>query len=102
MPPLLCRINDTLDQNLFSSLDDEDNKGVAGKLNFKQRLLTKKWQVDAFGNYQFIQENFRTIERLFNIEFNRDWNLTTFSGNQSLIVNGLDFILPQKGKLTVS
>lgn len=88
------------DQNLFSSLDDEDNKGVAGKLNFKQRLLTKKWQVDAFGNYQFIQENFRTIERLFNIEFNRDWNLTTFSGNQSLLVNGLDFTLPQKGKLT--
>lgn len=88
------------DQNLFSSLDDEDNKGIAAKLNFKQRLLTKKWQVDAFGNYQLVQENFRTIERLFNIEFNRDWNLTTFSGNQSLIVNGLDFILPQKGKLT--
>ncbi|MDI9255892.1 hypothetical protein [Flavobacterium sedimenticola] len=88
------------DQNLFSSLDDGDNKGLAGKLQFKQRLLSKKWQVDAFGNYQFVQENFRTIERLFNIEFNRDWNLTTFSGNQSLLVNGLDFVLPQKGKLT--
>ncbi|MGC4041255.1 MAG: hypothetical protein QM710_10830 [Flavobacterium sp.] len=88
------------DQNLFSSLDDDDNKGLAGKLNFKQRLFTKKWQVDAFGNYQFVQENFRTIERLFNIEFNRDWNLTSFAGNQSLLVNGLDFILPEKGKLT--
>jgi len=37
---------------------------------------------------------------LFNIEFNRDWNLTTFEGNQSLIINGLDFTLPEKGKLT--
>jgi len=88
------------DLNLFSSIDDNNNKGLAGKLNFKQRLFTKKWQVDAFGNYQYIQQNFKTIERLFNIEFNRDWNLTTFEGNQSLIVNGLDFVLPEKGKLT--
>jgi hypothetical protein len=88
------------DQNLFSSIDDNNNRGIAGKLNYKKRLLTKKWQIDAFGNYQYVQENFKTIERLFNIEFNRDWNLTTFSGNQSLLINGLDFILPQKGKLT--
>lgn len=88
------------DQNLFSPIDDNDNKGLAGKLNFKQRLFSKKWQIDAFGNYQMVQENFRTIERLFNIEFNRDWNLTTFEGNQSLLINGLDFTLPAKGKLT--
>ncbi|WP_284653764.1 hypothetical protein [Flavobacterium terrisoli] len=88
------------DQNLFSPIDDNNNKGVAGKLNFKQRLFSKKWQIDAFGNYQYVQEDFRTIERLFNIEFNRDWNLTTFEGNQSLVINGLDFTLPEKGKLT--
>jgi hypothetical protein len=88
------------DLNLYSAINDNNNKGVAGKLNFKQRLFTKKWQIDAFGNYQYVQENFKTIERLFNIEFNRDWNLTTFAGNQSLLINGLDFILPEKGKLT--
>jgi len=88
------------DLNLFSSMDDTNNKGVAGKVNFKQRLWSKKWQIEAFGNYQYIQENFRTIERLFNIEFNRDWNLTTFEGNQSLLINGLNFTLPEKGKLT--
>ncbi len=88
------------DLNLFSSLDDDNNKGVAGKLNFKQSVLTKKWQIDAFGNYQFVQENFKTIERLFNIEFNRDWNLTSFAGNQSLLISGVDFSLPQKGKVT--
>jgi hypothetical protein len=88
------------DLNLFSAIDDNNNKGLAGKLNFKQRLFSKKWQIDAFGNYQYVQENFKTIERLFNVEFNRDWNLTTFDGNQSLLINGLDFILPEKGKLT--
>ena len=88
------------DLNLFSSIDDKDNKGIAGKLNYKQRLFTKKWQVDVFGNFQYVQQDFRTIERLFNIEFNRDWNLAKWEGNQSLFVNGLDFVLPSKGKLT--
>ena len=88
------------DLNLFSAIDDDNNKGVAGKLNFKQRLFSKKWQIDMFGNYQYVQENFKTIERLFTIEFNRDWNLTSFKGNQSLLINGLNFLLPEKGKLT--
>jgi hypothetical protein len=87
------------DQNLFSTLDDKNNRGIAGKVNFKQRLFTKKLQVDVFGNYQLIQKDFRTIERLFNIEFNRDWNLTTFSGNQSLLLNGLEFSILNKGKM---
>jgi hypothetical protein len=88
------------DQNLFSTIDDDDNKGIAGKLAFKQRLFSKNWQIDAFGNYQYVQENFRTIERLFNIEFNRDWNLNAMLGNQSLLVNGLNFQLPNKGNFT--
>lgn len=79
------------DVNLYSTLDDENNRGVAGKINFKQRLLTKKFTLDAFGNYQLIQNNFKTIERLFTIEFNRDWNITNPIGDQSLLITGLDF-----------
>lgn len=79
------------DINLYSSIDDENNKGVAGKINFKQRLLTKKFTLDAFGNYQLIQKDFKTIERLFTIEFNRDWNITNPIGNQSLLISGLDW-----------
>ncbi|TPD65367.1 hypothetical protein [Flavobacterium microcysteis] len=85
------------DQNLFSSKDDSDNQGLAGKINAKQRLFSKTWQLDAFANYQFVQKQFRTIERLFTIEFDRDWNLTNPLGNQSLLVTGLNFILPNKG-----
>ncbi|ALM49519.1 hypothetical protein AMR72_11775 [Flavobacterium psychrophilum] len=91
------------DLNLFSPIDDGDNNGIAGKLNAKQRLFTtNKWELDAFANYQFIQKDFRTIERLFNIEFNRDWNLTniiTTDGDQSYLVAGTTFRLPQKGQL---
>ncbi|TGD57314.1 hypothetical protein [Flavobacterium humi] len=84
------------DKNLFSGIDDNNNQGLAGKLNIKQRLLSKKWNVDVFGNYQFAQENFKTIERLFTIEFDRDWNLVDPLGNQSFITAGLAFDLPGK------
>ena len=72
------------DLNLFSTIDDNDNQGLAGKINAKQRLFTRKWQVDAFANYQFVQKEFRTIERLYTIEFDRDWNTRDkgFQGNQ--------------------
>lgn len=88
------------DLNLFSPINDADNQGLAGKLNAKQRLFTRKWEVDAFANIQFVQKQFKTIERLFNIEFDRDWNLTSVSGNQSYLVSGLNFNLPKKGLAT--
>ncbi len=85
------------DLNLFSTIDDNNNKGIAAKVNAKQRLFSKKFNLDAFVNYQLVQENFKTIERLFNIEFNRDWNLTTISSNQSLLITGLNFDFKEKG-----
>ncbi|WP_432672618.1 hypothetical protein [Flavobacterium sp. SM2513] len=88
------------DLNLFSNQNDNDNVGLAGKINLKQRLFSKKWKVDFFSNYQFIQKEFRTIERLFTIEFDRDWNLSNPTGNQSLLISGLTFQLPEKGSLT--
>ena len=87
------------DQNLYSNLDDNNNKGFAGKFNGKQRLFDGKTKIDVFANYQLVQENFKTIERLYNIEFNRDWNITsTFFGNQSFLTSGLDFNFNNKGK----
>ena len=88
------------DKNLFSSMDDSNNQGLATKINARQRLLSKKWNVDAFANYQYVQKNFRTVERLYNVEFGRDWNLgTTTIGNQSYLVSGLLMALPEKGNL---
>jgi hypothetical protein len=88
------------DKNLFSSQNDAENKGLAGKLNFKQRLFSNQWTIDFFQNIQFIQKDFRTIERLFTIEFDRDWNLTNPLGNQSLLISGVSLQLPQKGNIT--
>ncbi len=88
------------DKNLFSPIDDSNNQGLATKINARQRLFSKKWNVDAFANYQFVQKDFSTVERLYTIEFSRDWNLgTTTIGNQSYLVSGLHFALPEKGNL---
>ncbi|WP_310560865.1 hypothetical protein [Flavobacterium sp.] len=86
------------DRNLFSSQSDSNNQGLAAKINARQRLFSRKWNVDAFANYQFIAKNFSSVERLYSIEFGRDWNLgTTSTGNQSYLVSGLQMILPEKG-----
>lgn len=85
------------DKNLFSTIDDNDNKGLAGTIDVKQRILSKRWNLDAFTNYQFAQKDFKSVERLYNIEFDRDWNLGTAGiGNQSLLVSGLELNLQPK------
>jgi hypothetical protein len=82
------------DKNIFSNSDDSDNQGLSGKVNVKQRIFSAIWDVDAFANYQFTQQEFTSVERFYTIEFNRDWNLgTTAIGNQSLLVSGLHFKL---------
>lgn len=70
------------DLNLFSNIGDEQNKGVATKINWTQKLLDKEWQLSSNINYQFIHRNFNTVERFQAVEFNRDWNLVNPTGNQ--------------------
>nr|WP_297308308.1 hypothetical protein [uncultured Flavobacterium sp.] len=88
------------DQNLFSPLDDQNNKGWAGNINVRQRLLSKKINLDAFADFQFIHKNFRPIERLYSIEFDRDWNLDTRIGNQNTITAGLTATLNPQSFIT--
>ncbi|MEH6658707.1 hypothetical protein [Leeuwenhoekiella marinoflava] len=84
------------DLNLFSDLEDANNDGFAGRFRVKQRLLgasqNQNQTLDAYGNLDYIQEDFRNIERTYTIEFSRDWNLPLFpQGNQTLITSGLQY-----------
>jgi hypothetical protein len=88
------------DKNLFSDLDDSNNQGIASKLNIKQQVFSKGINVQSFANINYIQENFKPIERLYAIEFNRDWNITNPKGNQVLIVGGFQFNSIQKDSVT--
>ncbi len=95
------------DLNLFSSQDDGNNNGVATKLKIEQNIIKtdSAWQVNAFANLDYIDKNFKTIEQLYNAEFNRDWNLSDLNSNtpsltennQTLIQMGLNVVHPKKG-----
>ena len=97
------------DVNLFSSIDDNDNDGFAGKLRVNQNIIKTDslWNLSALVDVDFIQKNFRTIQRLYRAEFNRDWNLEdnrddqgNFNfGNQILLTSGLQLFHAKKGTL---
>ncbi len=72
------------DQNLFSTVDNEQNDGLASKIGWEQLLIDKKWDLKSNVNFESISQDFKTIQRFRNIEFNRDWNILNPSGNQQL------------------
>jgi len=95
------------DLNLFSAIDDDDNDGFAGRFNLKQSIIKNDslWNLNAYINTDYIQDNFRSIEILYNAEFNRDWNLEQPRGNQRVgdlgtqifLNSGLNFSHFKKG-----
>ena len=89
------------DENLFSDLDDDDNTAFAGHFDGTQRLWKRDsiGRLDAFAKWDYVQQNFINLEGLYNVEFNRDWNLTnsladangSLLGNQSFLNSGLRY-----------
>jgi len=88
------------DLNLFSSLNDNDNQGFAGKINWKQTLLDKTWKLKSTVRYELVSKDFETIERFRNVEFNRDWDLVNPLGNQQFFSTSLTFDHQKKGNVT--
>ncbi len=87
------------DLNSFSNLDDSNNDGFAGKVKISQNLIKKDslWNLNAFVDIDYIQKNFKTIERLYKAEFSRDWNIENPLGNQQLFISGLQLNHHEKG-----
>ncbi len=98
------------DDNLFSSIDDTNNDGYAGKFTLNQKVIQTDslWNLSALVDADFIQKDFNTIQRLYRAEFSRDWNLETSEtdqgninyGNQLLLTTGLRLSHSQKGTAT--
>ena len=72
-------------QNLFSSIDNENNTGLAAKVGWTQLYTDKKWLVKSTVNVDYLEESFKSIQRIYNVEFARDWNLENPTGNQEFI-----------------
>ena len=98
------------DLNLFSDIDDEDNDGYAGKFVVNQAIIKTDslWNLNARVDTDYINENFRSVERIYNAEFSRDWNLDPSNGSQNIInfgnqvfvKSGLNAFHPEKGMVS--
>lgn len=80
------------DLNLFSSLGDKKNQGIATTVTWQQQISTGTWQTQNQFNFDYVHENFNNLEGLYNVEFNRDWNLDVnatpnFLGSQTFVKN---------------
>lgn len=91
------------DINLFSSKDKSNDKAIAAKLQFIQEdirinLFKKILFVQTKFDYEFVQRKFKTVERLRNIEFLRDWTLPyNFSIADEHIINASIKLANSKG-----
>lgn len=90
------------DLNTFSSLDSEDNIGIAfraGAGKFFPSADTNRLKLSARIDYELIGKNFSTTERYRPVEFERDWNirLAELQGNQNLISGNANIQIGQFG-----
>ena len=70
------------DKNLFSRIDDSDNNGLASKINFKTENDIKNLKLNTEIDLNYIENKFKSIERIYNTEFSRDWDL-----NENILEN---------------
>lgn len=87
------------DVNLFSNIDNSTDKGLATKFDWEQIIFQKKWQLKSNLKYDYIHKDFKSIERIQAVEFNRDWNIETPTGNQKLLSATLELSNQQNSTL---
>jgi hypothetical protein len=80
--------------NTFSTKDKGNDNGYAARVQLKntQHLArAKKMQLTTTGSYEYVDANFKVLERLRNIEFLRDWGLdaTALPAVEHIITAGI-------------
>ncbi len=78
------------DVNTFSKLNQGDDKGYAVKFQLAKSSLLKKrnnLQLNTAFDYEYVDRQFKVLERLRNVEFLRDWGIETslFPVNENII-----------------
>ena len=77
-------------KNLFSTIDDEDNKGFASMIGFNKKIkIDSTLNIYSKLDLKYIDKNFEIIERIFGPEFERDWGfeVNSFNGQSQTVAN---------------
>lgn len=80
----------SFDPNKLSSIDDSKNIGYARKIFFEIKPSILKIDDNSFGEFgfsfkdRFLQAQYSSFDRIDNVEFNRDYNISSKSGDQVL------------------
>ena len=80
------------DQNLLSSINDDDNNGYAGFMKLSHSFFSEadhRWQWNFESSIRKVNKSFRSIEALYQVEFDRDWDLGDIKGTQEYLRNRL-------------
>jgi len=86
--------------NLFSDRDRSNDDGAAGRLHYRWRPRFEKGQGELSARYQFNNPGFVTVERIYAVEFARDWNLPlNYQGSLQFAQIGLKY---QRDSLRIS
>ena len=65
------------DVNLFSSKDANQNIGYAGRIFGNKTFTKKNWKGTPSFEFQHINSQFHILDRINDVEFSRDFNLTS-------------------------
>ncbi|WP_262149046.1 hypothetical protein [Chryseobacterium foetidum] len=71
------------DINLFSSKDADKNIGYAGRVFGNKTFGKKNWKGTPSFEYQYIDKQFRILDRINDVEFSRDFNLAQEFSNRT-------------------
>ncbi len=84
------------DVNTFSAKDKGNDNGVAAKIQYQNTAkilpaIKKELSLQTTFDYEFVQQRFKPLERLRNVEFNRDWSLpyNALPADEHLVTAGL-------------
>lgn len=90
------------DANRFSEKGDGDNTGGAVKVGFEQAVPLRSdrdsgWVWEADLEWEHVQKDFRTIERIRDVEFARNWNIRDRKLTEARQIGDLGFDFRKKG-----
>ncbi len=89
------------DVNLFSEFDKQNNKGIAAVFSFDQRssemkILNSLCTIQNKLSFEYVQKQFKPLERLRDIEFLRNWSLSQIAANSDEMIAAYDVSVKSK------